>query len=928
MTRRRLSRPRLLVPEVVQTSGMDCGPATLKCLLDGFGIPVHYGRLREACQTDVDGTSIDVLEQVACQMGLCAEQIMLPVNHVLLAEAEALPAIVVTRLPNGLTHFVLAWRRHGPVVQIMDPSMGRRWVPCHRFLDEIFVHTHRIRAETWYEWACSENFRRPLARRLRDLGLAAAGPVWIDQATGNGWRALAELDATTRLAETLVRAGGLKKGREIRRAFPVLLARARAETPSGAKLIPESYWSVLPACPPPNPLSEGEKHIEDEVLIRGAVLVRVRAHEDSPADTKAASAEKSTLSPELAAACAEPASRPLEALFRLFRHHGRLFFVAMFVGLLLAAGSSVLEAVLLRGILDLERDLRLVQQRLLAIGLFGVFAGLVLVLEWRVAAALMRLGRHLEAGFRVAFGNKIPRLNDRYFQSRPTSDMADRSHAIYQIRLLPGLAGKFVRAALTLVITAGAIAWIQPAAALPAFLAAASALLLPAAFTPLLRELDLRVRTHAGALSRFYLDALLGLAAIRAHGADIPVRREQESLLAEWVRASQRLLRWVVVVEGLQFLTGFGLAGWLLLLHAGRASDVGGALLLAYWALSFPVVGGEICLLFRQYPLHRNTIMRLLEPLGAPEAEDQVTGSRGDEVNEPDGEPADGRASSFSLSSSQARKGVAVTLEGVTVRAAGHTILEDIHVHIEAGSEVAIVGASGAGKSTLVGLLLGWHRTACGRVLIDGEPLDAARLDRLRTETAWVDPAVQLWNRSLIQNLLYGSHADGPAAVGEVLDEADLYSVVQHFPDGLQTVVGEGGGLLSGGQGQRVRLGRALVRSAARLVVFDEPFRGLDRAQRRKLLQRVRRCYQGATFLCITHDVGETREFGRVLVIDSGRVVEDGCPARLAEDLHSRYRALLDAEEAVRSGHWSSAIWRRLWLESGQVLAGRAEEGM
>ncbi len=70
-------RARLIVPEVVQTSNMDCGPAALKSLLEGFGIPVNYGRLREACQTGVDGTSIDTIEEVANQLGLQAEQIML-----------------------------------------------------------------------------------------------------------------------------------------------------------------------------------------------------------------------------------------------------------------------------------------------------------------------------------------------------------------------------------------------------------------------------------------------------------------------------------------------------------------------------------------------------------------------------------------------------------------------------------------------------------------------------------------------------------------------------------------------------------------------------------------------------------------------------------------------------------------------------------
>jgi ABC-type bacteriocin/lantibiotic exporter with double-glycine peptidase domain len=83
----RSQRRRLLVPEVVQTSAMDCGPAALKCLLDGFGVQVSYGRLREACQTSVDGTSIDTLEDVAVQLGLDAEQIIVPVDHVLLPEA-------------------------------------------------------------------------------------------------------------------------------------------------------------------------------------------------------------------------------------------------------------------------------------------------------------------------------------------------------------------------------------------------------------------------------------------------------------------------------------------------------------------------------------------------------------------------------------------------------------------------------------------------------------------------------------------------------------------------------------------------------------------------------------------------------------------------------------------------------------------------
>ena len=122
------SAQRWLVPEQVQTSAMDCGPAALTALLAGHGIQASYGRLREACQTSVDGTSIDTIEDVAITLGLDAEQVMLPIDFLEREEADAFPALIVTTLPTGATHFILIWNRLGPWIQIMDPGVGRRWV--------------------------------------------------------------------------------------------------------------------------------------------------------------------------------------------------------------------------------------------------------------------------------------------------------------------------------------------------------------------------------------------------------------------------------------------------------------------------------------------------------------------------------------------------------------------------------------------------------------------------------------------------------------------------------------------------------------------------------------------------------------------------------------------------------------------------------
>src|SRR5262245_60489668 len=198
------TRRRILAPDIVQTSAMDCGPAALKCLLAGFGIQVSYGRLREACQTDVDGTSIDTLEEVAAQLGLDAEQIMVPVDHVLLPEARLLPAIVVVRLPNGITHFVVAWRRHGPFVQIMDPGTGRRWTSCRQFLEEVYIHEIPVPATSWLEWAGSDEFRRALGRRLEILGVARSAELIHAGLRNPEWRSIAALDATTRMVDSMV----------------------------------------------------------------------------------------------------------------------------------------------------------------------------------------------------------------------------------------------------------------------------------------------------------------------------------------------------------------------------------------------------------------------------------------------------------------------------------------------------------------------------------------------------------------------------------------------------------------------------------------------------------------------------------------------------------------------------------------------------
>jgi ATP-binding cassette subfamily B protein len=287
-------------------------------------------------------------------------------------------------------------------------------------------------------------------------------------------------------------------------------------------------------------------------------------------------------------------------------------------------------------------------------------------------------------------------------------------------------------------------------------------------------------------------------------------------------------------------------------------------------------------------------LLRLLEPLAAPE---EIVSNPNIDVNR--------------------TQAMALSIVNGNVVAAGNSILRNINLNITPGEHIAIVGASGAGKSTLIGLILGWHRLAAGELVVDGH-VQLPNLQTLRHQIAWVDPAIQLWNDSFINNLNYSTDGEGFESIREVIDSADLTEILQKLPDGMQTYLGEGGALLSGGEGQRVRLGRALLQTDVRLVLLDEPFRGMERAQRKQLLVESRQWWQQSTLLCVTHDVQETLSFNRVLVIDDGCIVEDGCPAELAKQ-SSRYRDLLLAEQKVREQMWQGKQWRKLYFRNGTI---------
>ncbi|MEO8552334.1 MAG: ATP-binding cassette domain-containing protein, partial [Kofleriaceae bacterium] len=781
-------RRRAIIPEVIQISATDCGPASLKSMFAGMGVELNYRVLREVCQTDIDGTSIVTLDEVANQLGLDAEEVMLPTDHVVLPEAHALPAIIVTMTAGGRPHFIVLWKRIGPFVQVMDPAAGRLWIRVETLLANLYQHTTSVPAEGWREWAGSEEAVATIERRLANLGVVAARAQLAKALEDPTYASIAMLDAACRATEAMVRAGAVKRGRTASGLVQSMIAKAE----SGTVPIPATYWSVRP-----NP------EVEGELLLTGAVLLRVRGWR--PDAVVEGEAPKPLIAPEIATEIVAAQASPARALFRLLREDPRSIPILVIAGLVVATFGRVLQALMLRAVLDLGRDLGTIGQRATGILVLAGVALALLLIQLPISLGLLGIGRRLEVRLRKAYFEQLPKTEDRYFQSRLASDMASRCHNIQAMRTLPALIAQAITITLEILGTTAALLWAAPGAWGIVLALAAATLLLPLIAQKVFLEPDMRVQSQVGALSKFILDALVGLTPILIHGAERSLRRSQETLLVSWTKARYWLQSLSVAFEGLLMLVSYGLVVWLVYSYLAGNQRASLVLLVVFWALRFPILGQRLLILSRSFPSAMNKVRRLLDIIG--------------EVKE---EPAHPLVELGALEAAAvaAASGVAIAMEKVKIKGGGHTILDRVSLNIAPGEHVAIVGVSGAGKSTLVGLLLGWLRPARGEIKVDGALLDSLGIERLRRATAWVDPAISIWNQSLLDNLRYGTDAATGWSLDAAIRGAEMLDILEALPEGLQTSLGEGGGLVSGGQGQRVRLARAMLRSNVRLAIL------------------------------------------------------------------------------------------------------------
>lgn len=201
--------------------------------------------------------------------------------------------------------------------------------------------------------------------------------------------------------------------------------------------------------------------------------------------------------------------------------------------------------------------------------------------------------------------------------------------------------------------------------------------------------------------------------------------------------------------------------------------------------------------------------------------------------------------------------------------------LENVSFRVKKGETVALVGPSGAGKSTLLGLALRFFDPRAGRVLIDGVDLRDYSLSSLRDQISLVTQDVFLFHDTIAANIRGAKRGATEAEVKEAAQAANAWEFIAQFPDGLQTIVGDRGQKLSGGERQRISIARAILNNTP-ILLLDEATSALDSASERLVQESLDRLAAGRTVIVVAHRLSTIRRANRVVVLEQGRVLEEG----------------------------------------------------
>lgn len=373
-------------------------------------------------------------------------------------------------------------------------------------------------------------------------------------------------------------------------------------------------------------------------------------------------------------------------------------------------------------------------------------------------------------------------------------------------------------------------------------------------------------RSYEGQMSNLALETMGAIRVVKAFGREDHEQARFEAHAAERVRAGLRAIRWEASFSPVvDFVQAAGAAA---VIWYGVSQILAGQLTI-----------GEL-LIFTSY---LNSIYKPLKKFSQLAGELQKAAAGGDrlaELLDVDAglhQPSDARP--------LRRANGQVTFEHVSfayTSAPDRPVLQDFNLRVEPGQVVALVGATGAGKSTIANLLMRFYDVTDGRILLDGVDLRDIRRDDLRRQFALVPQESVLFATSIRDNIAYGRPEASEAEIVAAARAANADAFIRNLPDGYDTVVGERGATLSGGQRQRIAIARALLRNAP-ILILDEPTAALDAKSEEQVMSALERLMQGRTTFIIAHRLSTVREADLIVVLDQGRIVEQGRHAELIQ---------------------------------------------
>jgi ATP-binding cassette subfamily B protein len=368
---------------------------------------------------------------------------------------------------------------------------------------------------------------------------------------------------------------------------------------------------------------------------------------------------------------------------------------------------------------------------------------------------------------------------------------------------------------------------------------------------------------EAAAVDGELVDVIGNMGVVRAFGATL---REQVRFTLRMTSEMGARRRSLLYMEKLRLIHAVmtavvtaGLLGWgILMWQAGRAS-AGDMVLIC--SLGFTILHGTRDLAVALVDLTQN-IARMDEALGALLVPHDL----------PD------RADAKALVPGRGE----VAFRDVTFAYAGRQpVLDHFNLVIPPGQRVGLVGASGAGKSTVVALLQRFHDVQGGAVLIDGQNIAEITQQSLRGAMAIVPQDISLFHRSVMENIRYARPDASEADVLEAARIARCRDFIEALPEGFDTMVGDRGAKLSGGQRQRLAIARALLKNAP-ILLLDEATSALDSESEAAIQHALDNLMQGRTVIAVAHRLSTLRNFDRIVVMDAGRVIDDGSPDELS----------------------------------------------